>query len=464
MDVKIQGTNTNTKTATKQRVAPHSHIRGLGLEQDGRATEVAAGFIGQSSAREAAGLVVDLVKSRRMSGRAVLIAGPSGTGKTAIALAMSQELGAKVPFCPIVASEVFSAEVKKTEVLAECVRKSIGVRVKEIKEVYEGEVVELNVHESSSSAAAASDHRAISHLTIILKASKGTKTLKLDPSIYDAIRKAKVRVGDVIFIESNSGAVKRLGRSDAFRAEYDLEAEEYVPLPKGEVHKKREVIQEVTLHDLDVANARPQAGDDVVALVGSMLRPKKSEMTEKLRSEINKVVNNYIEQGTAELVPGILFIDEAHMLDLECFAYLNRIIESTVAPILVLATNRMGTFLVRGSDVQSSHGIPRDLLDRLLIIRTGAYDRHQLHSILSVRAKTERINIAKDALDKLADIGNNTSLRYAAQLLTPSSICAVARSCENTAQLADVEEAYKLFLDARRSAAALSSPDALNYL
>ena len=40
--------------------------------------------------------------------------------------------------------------------------------------------------------------------------------------------------------------------------EFDLEAEEYVPLPKGDVHKKKEIIQDVTLHDLDVANARPQ--------------------------------------------------------------------------------------------------------------------------------------------------------------------------------------------------------------
>ncbi len=32
----------------------------------------------------------------------------------------------------------------------------------------------------------------------------------------------------------------------------------YVPLPKGEVHKKKEVVQDVTLHDLDVANAKPQ--------------------------------------------------------------------------------------------------------------------------------------------------------------------------------------------------------------
>lgn len=31
-----------------------------------------------------------------------------------------------------------------------------------------------------------------------------------------------------------------------------------MPLPKGDVHKKKELVQDVTLHDLDVANARPQ--------------------------------------------------------------------------------------------------------------------------------------------------------------------------------------------------------------
>ena len=37
--------------------------------------------------------------------------------------------------------------------------------------------------------------------------------------------------------------MKRQGRSDTFATEFDLEAEEYVPLPKGDVHKRKEVIQ-----------------------------------------------------------------------------------------------------------------------------------------------------------------------------------------------------------------------------
>jgi len=61
-----------------------------------------------------------------MAGRALLLAGAPGTGKTALALAISQELGPKVPFCPMVGSEVYSSEVKKTEVLMSNFRKAIG--------------------------------------------------------------------------------------------------------------------------------------------------------------------------------------------------------------------------------------------------------------------------------------------------------------------------------------------------
>lgn len=37
-----------------------------------------------------------MIKTRKMAGRAILVAGPPGTGKTAIALATAHELGNKV--------------------------------------------------------------------------------------------------------------------------------------------------------------------------------------------------------------------------------------------------------------------------------------------------------------------------------------------------------------------------------
>lgn len=48
----------------------------------------------------------------------------------------------------------------------------------------------------------------MSHVVIGLKTAKGTKQLKLDASIFDNIQKEKISVGDVIYIEANSGAVK----------------------------------------------------------------------------------------------------------------------------------------------------------------------------------------------------------------------------------------------------------------
>ena len=49
---------------------------------------------------------------------------------------------------------------------------------------------------------------------------------------------------------------------------------------------------------------------------------------------------------------------------LECFTYRDALLESPMAPAVVLATNR-GNALVRGTaDVVAPHGVPVDLLDR----------------------------------------------------------------------------------------------------
>merc|ERR1711907_189007 len=257
-------------------------------------------------------------------------------------------------------------------------------------------------------------------------------------------------VGDVIYIEANNGGVKRVGRSDAYATEFDLEAEEYVPLPKGEVHKKKEVVQDVTLHDLDMANARPQGGQDIMSMMGSLVKHKKTEVTEKLRAEINKVVNGYIDQGVAELVPGVLFIDEVHMLDIECFTYLNRALESTLAPIVVFATNR-GVCEVRGTGIISPHGVPIDLLDRMLIIRTLPYSVKEIVRILSIRASTEGLTLSADGLSKLGEMGARTSLRFANQLLSPANVLATTLGMDEIS-VDDIESVSGLFMDAKSSA------------
>jgi RuvB-like protein 2 len=135
---------------------------------------------------QAAGVILNMIKEGKIAGRAVLLAGQPGTGKTAIAMGMAKALGEETPFAMMASSEIFSLEMSKTEALTQAshieadlpcctslmcwsqhgapslgftlsysdrahhsglqaFRKAIGVRIKEETEIIEGEVVEVEI-------------------------------------------------------------------------------------------------------------------------------------------------------------------------------------------------------------------------------------------------------------------------------------------------------------------------------
>ena len=47
-----------------------------------------------------------------------------------------------------------------------------------------------------------------------------------------------------------------------------------------------------------------------MSVMGSLVKTGRTEVTEKLRREVERVVKGYVEQGVAEVVPGVVFIDE----------------------------------------------------------------------------------------------------------------------------------------------------------
>merc|ERR1711934_767585 len=146
----------------------------------------------------------------------------------------------------------------------------------------------------------------------------------------------------------------------------------------------------VSLHEIDVINSRQQG---FLALFAGDTGEIKSEV----REQIDGKVAEWREEGKAEIVPGVLFIDEVHMLDIECFSFLNRALEHDMAPVLVVATNR-GITKIRGTDYESPHGLPVDLLDRLLIITTEPYNSDDIKKMLChyshVSDKTQRCDMA----------------------------------------------------------------------
>ena len=108
------------------------------------------------------------------------------------------------------------------------------------------------------------------------------------------------------------------------------------------------------------------------------------EIKSEVREQINTKIAEWREEGKAEISPGVLFIDEVHMLDIECFSFLNRALEDEMAPVVIMATNR-GITKIRGTDYSSPHGIPIDLLDRMIIISTSQYRDTELREILKIR-------------------------------------------------------------------------------
>lgn len=106
-------------------------------------------------------------------------------------------------------------------------------------------------------------------------------------------------------------------------------------------------------------------------------------------------------------------------------------------------------------DIVSPHGIPLDLLDRLLIIRTLQYNVSEIEQIIKLRAQTEGLQVEDSAITTLSEIGNTTTLRYAIQLLTPAyQSCKVNGRTQISKE--DILEVNSLFLDAKRSAKFLS--------
>nr|KAF6268720.1 RuvB like AAA ATPase 2 [Myotis myotis] len=462
-----------------ERIGAHSHIRGLGLDDALEPRQASQGMVGQLAARRAAGVVLEMIREGKIAGRAVLIAGQPGTGKTAIAmgclgvsgqtagagspgaecdasekgtrksshgtlvgrepgrLCMAQALGPDTPFTAIAGSEIFSLEMSKTEALTQAFRRSIGVRIKEETEIIEGEVVEIQIDRPATGTGSK-----VGKLT--LKTTEMETIYDLGTKMIESLTKDKVQAGDVITIDKATGKISKLGRSFTRARDYDAMGSQtkFVQCPDGELQKRKEVVHTVSLHEIDVINSRTQG---FLALFSGDTGEIKSEV----REQINAKVAEWREEGKAEIIPGVLFIDEVHMLDIESFSFLNRALESDMAPVLIMATNR-GITRIRGTSYQSPHGIPIDLLDRLLIVSTSPYSEKDTKQILRIRCEEEDVEMSEDAYTVLTRIGLETSLRYAIQLITAASL--VCRKRKGTeVQVDDIKRVYSLFLDESRS-------------
>merc|ERR1712216_887340 len=342
------------------------------------------------------------------------------------------------PFAMMAGSEIFSMEMSKTEALTQAFRKAIGVRIKEETEMIEGEVVEIEIDRPATSGVAPKTGK------LTLKTTEMETVYDLGQKMIESLDKEKVTAGDVITIDKASGRITKLGRSFVHARDYDAMGAQtkFVQCPEGELQKRKEVVHVVTLHEVDVINSRSQGFLALFAGDTGEIRPE-------VREQIDMKVAEWREEGKADIVPCVLFIDEVHMLDIECFSFLNRALEEPTAPIVIMATNR-GITNIRGTDYKSPHGIPLDLLDRMLIISTVAYSAKDIRKILDIRAEEEDVEMTDPAKELLTKIGTDSSLRYAIHLITVANLVAMKRKAQEV-DVQDIRKVYSLFVDVKRS-------------
>lgn len=262
--------------------------------------------------------------------------------------------------------------------------------------------------------------------------------------MIDSMTKERVMAGDVISIDKSSGKITKLGRSYARSRDYDAMGADtkFVQCPEGELQVRKEIVHTVSLHEIDVINSRSQG---FLALFSG----DTGEIRSEVRDQINTKVAEWKEEGKAEIIPGVLFIDEVHMLDIECFSYVNRALEAELAPIVIMASNR-GQAKIRGTSYTSPHGLPLDFLDRVVIVSTQAYSADEIRQILAIRAQEEEIDVSPDALALLTKIGQESNLRYASNIITTSHLLSQKRKAKEVS-VDDVQRSFRLFYDPSRS-------------
>ncbi|AFP65429.1 ruvb-like protein 2 (nucleomorph) [Chroomonas mesostigmatica CCMP1168] len=411
----------------------YSHIKGLGVCRFINCRYNSQGFVAQKELKRVATIFLQTINDQNFYTKGLILAGSSGTGKTSLAIAFSFSLNTQIPFININGSEIYSNIVSKIEIITQNIRKSIGATFFEESLLIEGEIVKIQIHSKTN------NKKSITWGSITIKNRELQNIYEIGPNVLKKILNEKLEKGDKIKIDKTNGSIHSCKKFEKKCAPENTSPTIKHNLSSSlEKHKITEHF--ITLHELDLLNS---AGKAMLTIFSE----KKIEINKHTRDKIDKIILNWEMKKKIKITRGLLFIDDVHLLELNIFSFLGKIIENQLAPVFFLTTSSI-TSKINGTNILSHHGLPVDLLDRFLVISSHPNSFLEIKEILNLHSKEEMLILEEVALFFLAKIGIECGISYSIYLLSTLSL--VSFNSFRKIKLKDIMRSYSFFIDFKR--------------
>lgn len=317
-----------------------------------------------------------------------------------------------------------SNEKEQLQEIIEFQKKSIGIRISESMQFYEGEVIDL-ISNPIHSSVKVGDFYAI----LELKSSEGKLKLKISGNIYKEFLRKKTKIGDIIRIFPENGSIQNLGQSVNLVKSDHINNINYFTLPNGKVFKKKILISEFTLWDFELENFGKKNYSDLFNI----------QTIRKINDNINALLWEYSKIGKIQIFKGILIIENTQFLNPISFHFLCKDSFNLNFPVTLLLTDKI--YQPKSSKFSLDSSNPSEI-NVLYTTITRNFTRDEILKTVCFGFLKEKRYYSGFAIKKIKTLLESSNLEYCKSLAFLSTIAVNKERfswiCKNTLEFFDM--------------------------
>lgn len=218
-----------------------------------------------------------------------------------------------------------------------------------------------------------------------------------------------IKIGNIVRIIPQSYSVQNLGESFNYINTNSINKLNFFSIPKGKVFKKKILIREITMYEFEFENYTNRKNFEFL----------NTESTTKLIKDTEALLWNYNKFGKAEIIKGVLFINEAHYLNPNCLYFLSKSFNNWLFPTIILSTNKINVLNLKSFSVDSFR--LNNVLNWYTIPFKNLHKNEDLKMICFELLKEKKF-ISGGGIEKLKNCLKKAGLQYCNSLTSLSNI------------------------------------------